>query len=101
MVVLMNIRLSSTAGGGTEIKLHFHSVMAQLENARNCLSQLELPKPTDTYGKNELKFTNEWLEREEMIHEFLFQYIETVEKNLADTRESVKKLKEQDEAIGR
>ncbi|MGP4041759.1 YwqI/YxiC family protein [Gracilibacillus sp. D59] len=97
----MNIRLGTTVSGGTEIKLHFNSVMGQLENARQSLSQLELPKPKDTYCKNELQFTKEWLEREKMIHEFLLQYIETVEKNLADTRENVRMLKEQDEAIGR
>ncbi|GAE94704.1 hypothetical protein JCM21714_3886 [Gracilibacillus boraciitolerans JCM 21714] len=97
----MNIRVGSTISGGTEIKLHFPSVMAQLEHARSCLSRLDLPKPANAFSRNELAFTDEWLEREEMIHSFLLQYIETVEKNLADTRESVRKLKEQDEAIGK
>ncbi len=97
----MNIRLGSTTSGGTEIKLHFPSVMAQLAHTKSCLSRLDLPKPANTFSRNELAFTDEWLEREEMIHSFLLQYIETVEKNLADTRESVRKLKEQDDAIGK
>ncbi|SHM58125.1 YwqI/YxiC family protein [Gracilibacillus kekensis] len=97
----MNIRVGSTTSGGTEIKLNFPSVMSELAHAKSCLSRLDLPKPANTFSRNELAFTDEWLEREEMIHSFLLQYIETVEKNLADTRESVRKLKEQDEAIGK
>ncbi|WP_079708995.1 YwqI/YxiC family protein [Paraliobacillus ryukyuensis] len=90
----------SSVGGGMEIKLHFQTVMTQLEQAKTYLAQLELPKPTDTYGRNELLFTEEWLEREALIHDFLLQYMDVVEKNLADTKENIRMLKEQDEVIG-
>ncbi|MUK87442.1 hypothetical protein GMD78_03380 [Ornithinibacillus sp. L9] len=78
----MKIQLKGNGSGGTEIKLDFHLVMRKLEHANERLRELELPKPKNTYGKNDLKFTNEWLEREEMIHQFFKQYVETVKKIL-------------------
>lgn len=88
-------------GGGLEIKLKAYVVNAKLNLAQSKLSQLELPQPTQSTGRNSLKYTKEWREREKMIHQFLNQYIEAVDKNLRDTIENIRKLKEQDEAIGR
>jgi|SRR5690606_1665918 len=88
-------------GGGPEIKLKFYVVNAKVNLAQAKLADLKLPQPTQSIGKNSLKYTKEWKEREKMIHQFLNQYRDAVEKNLNDTKENLRKLKEQDEVLGR
>ena len=88
-------------GGGTEIKLQSHLVNGKVSIAQTKLAQLELPQPTQSTGRNNLSFTKEWKEREKMIHQFLNQYQEAVAKNLVDTKANIRKLKEQDEVLGR
>ncbi|MFB1052156.1 YwqI/YxiC family protein [Paraliobacillus sp. JSM ZJ581] len=95
----MFVTFNKSSSGGKEIKLPFYLFKSQLDQAIWRLNQLKFPKPDDNYGRNQLNFTKEWLEREESIHQLFTQYKEIVRSNIDDTERSVKKLKEQDESM--
>jgi hypothetical protein len=82
----------------TQIKLNHAEMMKQLDEIKRALDALVLEGPADV-GQNKLDFTQKWQEREEMIHQFVSQYVTIVHKNVEDTRANVDSLKEQDEAI--
>ncbi|TDL77915.1 YwqI/YxiC family protein [Peribacillus frigoritolerans] len=82
----------------TQIKLNHAEMMKQLDEIKRALDALVLDGPEDA-GQNKLDFTVKWQEREEMIHQFVSQYVTIVQKNVEDTRANVDSLKEQDEAI--
>jgi Family of unknown function (DUF5344) len=82
----------------TQIKLNHAEMMKQLDEIKRALNALVLEGPDDV-GQNKLDFTQKWQEREEMIHQFVSQYVTIVQKNVEDTRANVDSLKEQDEAI--
>jgi hypothetical protein len=82
----------------TQIKLNHAEMMKQLDEIKRALDALVLEGPADV-GQNKLDFTQKWQEREEMIHQFVSQYVTIVQKNVEDTRANVDSLKEQDEAI--
>lgn len=90
------------AGGGTEIKLNYDSVVSELDNVKQALGALSLPKVDGSaYGENKLNYTDQWLEREKGLDLTFSEYIEVVQKNIEDTISNVKTIKEQDEAIKR
>lgn len=82
----------------TQIKLNHAEMMKQLDEIKRALDALVLDGPDDV-GQNKLDFTEKWLEREEMIQQFVSQYVTIVQKNVEDTRVNLDSLKEQDEAI--
>jgi hypothetical protein len=82
----------------TQIKLNHAEMMKQLDEIKRALDALVLDGPEDA-GQNKLDFTGKWQKREEMIHQFVSQYVTIVQKNVEDTRANVDSLKEQDEAI--
>ena len=82
----------------TQIKLNHAEMMKQLDEIKRALDALVLDRPEDA-GQNKLDFIEKWQEREEMIHQFVSQYVTIVQKNVEDTRANVDSLKEQDEAI--
>jgi hypothetical protein len=82
----------------TQIKLNHAEMMKQLDEIKRALDALVLEGPANV-GQNKLDFTQKWQEREEMIHQFVSQYVTIVQKNVEDTRANVDSLKEQDEAI--
>ncbi|AZV44295.1 YwqI/YxiC family protein [Peribacillus asahii] len=83
-----------------KIKLDYSEVIQQLNNVKQALSELHLPSPSETeLGQNQLKFTKEWLQREENLQKMVIQYMQAVQKNVEDTHANVDILKKQDEAI--
>lgn len=82
----------------TQIKLNHAEMIKQLDEIKRALDALVLDGPDDV-GQNKLDFTEKWLEREEMIQQFVSQYVTIVQKNVEDTRVNLDSLKEQDEAI--
>lgn len=98
----MNNQLEGTGGGSTEIKLDYDQVINTLEKAEQALPPLFM---TNVFGgingQNKMAFIEEWLEREESIRELLKQYAGIVKKNIADTKDNVKTIKDQDEAMTR
>lgn len=98
----MNVRVEGTGGGGQEIKLEYNSVMSELGKAREKLLALTLPSPNEgSLGRNQLNYTDVWLERELNLNAILEIYIEAVNKNIEDTEANVTMLRDQDEAIQR
>lgn len=82
----------------TQIKLNHAEMMKQLDEIKRALDALVLEGPDDV-SQNKFDFTQKWQEREEMIHQFVSQYVTIVQKNVEDTRANADSLKEQDEAI--
>ncbi|AIF42594.1 MULTISPECIES: YwqI/YxiC family protein [Virgibacillus] len=98
----MKAHIETTGGGASEIRLEIESVLSEIDDAKQALQEVQLTGASeDAYGKNRLNYTDQWLEREKNLEELLKQYMQVVEKNLADTVANVKTLKEQDEAIKR
>lgn len=98
----MNDQLEGTGGGSTEIKLDYNHVINTLEKAEQTLPPLFMTNVFEGInGQNKMAFIEEWLKREASIRELLKQYVEIVEKNIADTKDNVKTIKDQDEAMTR
>lgn|SRR5699024_1741815 len=98
----MKNQLEATGGGSTEIKLDYEHVISTLESANQALSPLFMTQVFEGInGQNKMEFIEAWLLREEIIRELLNQYVQIVEKNITDTKDNVKTIKEQDEAITR
>lgn len=88
--------------GGQEIKMEYSSVMRELGNAMQKLVVLTLPYINEgSLGKNQLEYTDQWLEREAHLKIFLESYMGVVQKNIEDTEANVTMLRDQDEAIQR
>ncbi|MBP3041623.1 YwqI/YxiC family protein [Bacillaceae bacterium Marseille-Q3522] len=82
------------------IKMYHSELMGQLKIAEQALHHVELPHfPSDQLGKNQLSFTEKWLEREDFLVKMIAEYLEIVDKNLEDTRANIDLIKKQDEAI--
>lgn len=98
----MQNELRGAGGGSSEIKLNYEHVISTLENAEQALPPLFISNVFEGInGQNKLQFIEAWLEREEVIRNMLKEYVSIVEKNIVDTKDNVKTIKEQDEAITR
>ncbi|MCT2344276.1 YwqI/YxiC family protein [Niallia taxi] len=84
------------------IKLNHANAISKLSNAEQAVHSLALIRtPTSKLKDNKLDFTSEWKEREERIESLIEEYKKIVLKNIADTKDNIDALKEQDEAITR
>lgn len=99
---MVKASLKGNAGGSTEIKLNYASVVSELDNVKQALTALTMPKvDEEAYGQNKLNYTDQWLDREKGLDLTFSEYIEVVQKNIEDTISNVRTIKEQDEAIRR
>ncbi|TRZ36624.1 hypothetical protein CEQ21_13975 [Niallia circulans] len=84
------------------IKLNHANAISKLSTAEQAVHNLVMSKaPTGKLKDNKLDFTSEWKEREERIESLIEEYKKIVLKNIADTKDNIDALKEQDEAITR
>ncbi|MCE4049770.1 MULTISPECIES: YwqI/YxiC family protein [Bacillaceae] len=84
------------------IKLNHANAISKLSNAEQAVHNLDMSSaPTSKLKDNKLDFTSEWKEREERIENLIEEYKKIVLKNVADTKDNIDALKEQDEAITR
>ena len=84
------------------IKLNHANAISKLSKAEQAVQSLALSStPTSKLKDNKLDFTTEWKEREERMESLIEEYKKIVLKNIADTKDNIDALKEQDEAITR
>ena len=84
------------------IKLNHANAISKLSNAEQAVQSIDLIRtPTSKLKDNKLDFTTEWKEREERMESLIEEYKKIVLKNIADTKDNIDALKEQDEAITR
>lgn len=82
----------------TEIKLKYGAVMKQLESVSSALEAVSIGNAGST-GKNKLDYTSKYHSREAKLVSMISEYKQAVHKNIADVKDNVDSLKEQDEAI--
>ncbi|MBY8911650.1 YwqI/YxiC family protein [Bacillus sp. YC2] len=81
-----------------EIKLKYGAVIKQLEAVSRALEAVSIAGPGSN-GKNKLDYTSKFQSREAKLHSMIGEYKQAVHKNIADVKDNVDSLKEQDEAI--
>lgn len=82
----------------TEIKLKYGAVMKQLESVSSALEAVSIGNEGSN-GKNKLDYTSKYHSREAKLVSMISEYKQAVHKNIADVKDNVDSLKEQDEAI--
>ncbi|MED2997972.1 YwqI/YxiC family protein [Bacillus velezensis] len=81
-----------------EIKLKYGAVMKQLESVSSALEAVSIGN-VGSNGKNKLDYTSKYQSREAKLVSMISEYKQAVHKNIADVKDNVDSLKEQDEAI--
>ena len=81
-----------------EIKLKYGDVMKQLESVSIALEAVSIGN-VGSNGKNKLDYTSKYQSREAKLVSMISEYKQAVHKNIADVKDNVDSLKEQDEAI--
>ncbi len=86
----------------TTIRLKHDDVTSQIKKMESALQALKLEgfTPGD-FGRNRTGFSSSFTEGEAFLEQTVSEYIQIIQKNLADTQANVDYMKMQDEAIQR
>ena len=86
----------------TDIQLRHGDVSDQIKKMESALQALNLPTfHAGDFGRNQTGFSAAFTAGEAMLEQIVSEYVQIVQKNLADTQANVDYMKSQDEAIKR